>query len=69
MDHVQHPLDGWAYESYEEVMRQPGWKLAKALREVRKTINSYGRNPIGHKRYERLRQTIMDSRALDTEPW
>ncbi len=50
-------------------MRQPGWKLAKALREVRKTINSYGRNPIGHKRYERLRQTIMDSRALDTELW
>ncbi len=69
MDQVRHTLDWSTYGGYEEVMRQPGWKLAKALREVRKTINSYGRNPIGHKRYERLRQTIMDSRALDTELW
>ncbi len=69
MDQVRHPLDWWAYGNYEEVIRQTGWNLAKARREVRKTIKNYGWNPIGHKGYERLRQSIMDSGALDTELW
>jgi hypothetical protein len=67
MDQVKHPLDWWAYGNYEEVMRQTGWSLAKARREVRKAIRAYGWNPIGHAGYEELRQKIMDGVLLDKD--
>jgi len=65
MDPVQHPLDWWAYGGYQEVIRHTGWNLAKARREVRRTIRAYGWNPIGRRGYEQLRQDIMDDRMLD----
>lgn len=67
MDQVKHPLDWWAYGGYEEVMRQTGWSIAKARREVRKVIKGYGWNPIGHAGYQELRQRIMDGTVLDKE--
>ena len=65
MDPVQHPLDWWAYGGYDEVMRQTGWNLPKARREVKKAIRNHGWNPIGHRGYEELRQRIMDGEMLD----
>lgn len=56
MDQGKHPLDWWTYGNYEEVMRQTPTSLAKARREVRKAIKSYGWRPSGHKGYEELRQ-------------
>ena len=67
MDAVKHPLDWWAYGGYEEVMRNTGWNLAKARREVRKTIKLYGWNPIGHAGYTELRRQIMDGEILDKD--
>jgi hypothetical protein len=65
MDPVKHPLDWWAYGGYNEVMRQTGWNISRARREVRKSIKSYGWNPIGHKGYLELRQKLMDGELLD----
>jgi hypothetical protein len=65
MDPVKHPLDWWAYGGYDEVIRNTGWDRAKARREVRKAIESYGWNPIGHAAYEDLRRKIMDGDLLD----
>jgi len=65
MDQVQHPLDWWAYGGYAEVVRQTGWNLPKARREVRKAIRAYGWNPIGRRGYEKLRQRIMNGQTLD----
>lgn len=67
MDHVQHPLDWWAFGGYDEVMRQTGWNLARARREVKKVIKSYELNPIGHAGYEELRRQIMDGKLLDKD--
>jgi hypothetical protein len=65
MDPVKHPLDWWAAGGYDEVMRHTGWNLAKARREVRKAIKSYGWNPIGHTGYQELRERIMTGESLD----
>lgn len=62
---MQHPLDWWAYGGYAEVVRQTGWSLPKARREVRKMIRAYGWNPICHRGYEELRRRIMDGEVLD----
>lgn len=67
MDPVSHPLDWWAYGGYAEVMRHTGWNLARARREVRKTIKAYGWNPIGHAGYQELRRQIMDGELLDKD--
>lgn len=67
MDPVKHPLDWWAYGGYDEVMRHTGWNIAKACREVRKAIKSYGWNPIGHAGYQELRRQIMDGEILDKD--
>lgn len=67
MDQVKHPLDWWAYGDYEEVMRQTGWNIAKARREVRKVIRVYGWTPIGRSGYQQLRQQIMDGQMLDND--
>lgn len=67
MDQIQHPLDWWAYGGYNEVRRNTGWSLAKARREVRKTIKALGWNPIGHGGYEELRRRIMDGEILDKD--
>jgi hypothetical protein len=66
MDHVKHPLDWWAAGGYDEVMRHTGWNLAKARREVRKAIKSYGWNPIGHTGYQELRERIMAGERCST---
>ena len=65
MDQVKHPLDWWAYGGYHEVMRQTGWNLAKARREVRKGMRAYGWNPIGRSGYDELRRHIMDGKMQD----
>ncbi len=65
MDSVDHPLDWWAYGGYPEVVRQTGWSLPKARREVRKAIRAHGWCPIGHRGYEELRRRIMDGELLD----
>ena len=65
MDQVRHPLDWWAYGGYDEVMRHTGWNLARARREVKKTIKRYGWSPKGRKGYDALRQQIMRGQALD----
>lgn len=67
MDAVQHPLDWWAVGGYGLVMRETGWNLPKARREVRKAIRAYGWRPIGHRGYEALRAQIMAGRVLDNE--
>jgi hypothetical protein len=67
MDPVKHPLDGWAYGGYSEVIRQTGWTLPQARREVRKAIKSYGWNPIGHWGYQELRRRIMAGELLDND--
>ena len=67
MDAVDHPLDWWAYGGYAEVVRQTGWNLPKARREVRKAIHRYGWNPRGHAGYEALRQAIIKNQALDND--
>ncbi len=64
MDPVEHSLNWWAYGGYEEVMRQTGWSLAKARREVRKVVNAYGLNSIGRAGNEELRRQIMDGEML-----
>jgi hypothetical protein len=65
MDHVKHPLDWWAYGGYSEVVRQTGWSLPQARREVRKAIRAHGWHPIGHVGYAELRRRIMDGQVLD----
>ena len=67
MDQVTHPLDWWAYGGYDEVVRQTGWNVAKARREVKKPIKSYGWNPIGHAGYADLRRRIMNDELLDND--
>ena len=67
MDQVKHPLDWWADGGYPEVMRHTGWNLARAHREVKKAIKSYGLNPIGHEGYEALRQQIIDGVLLNKD--
>jgi hypothetical protein len=67
MDQVKYPLDWWAIGGYEEVRRNTGWNLAKARREVRKAIKTYGWNPIGHAGYEDLRRQIMDGELFDKD--
>lgn len=67
MDPVQHPLDWWAYGGYREVIRQTGWNLPKARREVRKAMRVYGFHPIGHRGYAEVRRQIMDGEVLDHE--
>ena len=64
---MKHPLDWWAYGGYDEVVRQTGRNTAKARREVRKAIKSYGWNPIGHAGYAELRRQIMDGEVLDKD--
>lgn len=54
-----HPLDWWAIGGYAEVVRQTGWTLPKARREVRKAIRAQGWNPIGHKGYQELRAQLL----------
>jgi hypothetical protein len=67
MDPVKHPLDWWAFGGYAEVMRQTGWSLPKARREVRKVIKAYGFKPIGPKGYAELRRHIMEDEILNWE--
>jgi len=67
MDQVRHPLDWWALGGYDEVMRQTGWNLAKARREVKKTIKRYGWHPIGHAGYETLRQRLMNGEMTNRD--
>ncbi len=67
MDQVKHPLDWWAYGDYAEVIRHTGWNLARARREVRKAIRSYGWNPIGHSGYQELRRQIMDGEVFNKD--
>lgn len=67
MDAVKHPLDWRAYGGYPEVVRQTGWTLPQARREVRKAIRAYGWHPIGHRGYQKLRRQIMAGGALDNE--
>jgi hypothetical protein len=67
MDSVQHPLDWWAYGGYAEVLRNTGWTLPRARREVRKAIKAHGWNPIGHAGYAELRRRIMNGELLDTD--
>jgi hypothetical protein len=67
MDQVKHPLDWWAYGGYAEVTRHTGWNLARARREVRKAIRSYGWNPIGHSGYQELRRQIMDGEVFNKD--
>ncbi|MGI8486684.1 MAG: hypothetical protein ACR2OU_20800 [Thermomicrobiales bacterium] len=67
MDPVQHPLDWWAYGGYLEVIRQTGWNLPKARREVRKAMRFYGLHPIGHRGYNDVRRRIMNGEVLDNE--
>jgi len=67
MDQVKHPLDWWAYGGYPEVVRQTGWSLPKARREVRKAIRSYGWHPIGHAGYQELRRKLMNGEMFDHE--
>lgn len=62
---MQHPLYWWAYGGYDYVIRQTGWSLPKARREVRKVIKRYGLNPIGHRGYRELRQRIMNGEKLN----
>ena len=49
MDPLPHPLDWWAYGGYAEVVRNTGWTLAKARRELRKAIRAHGWHPIGQR--------------------
>ncbi len=67
MDQIRHPLDWWALDGYQEVMRNTGWNLAKARREVRIAIRAYDWNPIGRRGYEKLRRDIMDGKMLDND--
>ena len=67
MDQVPHPLDWWAYGGYTEVMRNTGWTLPRARREVRKAIKARGWNPIGHAGYAELRRQIMTGGFLDKD--
>ena len=67
MDQVRHPLDWWALGGYEEVIRNTGWNPAKARREVRRAIHTYGWNPIGRSGYQQLRQQIMNGQMLDND--
>ncbi|MGH2533089.1 MAG: hypothetical protein ACRDJW_12390 [Thermomicrobiales bacterium] len=67
MDQVRLPLDWWAYGGYPEVVRQTGWNLPKARREVKKAIKANGWNPIGHAGYEVLRRQIMDGQMTDRD--
>ena len=70
MDYVRHPLDWWAYGGYAEVVRQTGWNLSKARREVRKAIREYGWHPIGHAGhagYAELRRKLMAGEMFNHE--
>lgn len=67
MDPVDHPLDWWAYGGYAFVMRETGWSLPHARREVRKAIKRFGWHPIGHRGYEQLRQQILAGQVLDND--
>lgn len=67
MDPVKHPLDWWAYGGYDHVIRNTGWARARARREVKKAIRSYGWNPIGHAGYQELRRRILNGEVLDKD--
>jgi hypothetical protein len=64
---ISHPLDWWASGGYADVVRQSGWSLPKARREVRKAIRKHGWNPIGHKGYQALRQELLRGEHLEHE--
>jgi hypothetical protein len=69
MDPVQHPLDWWAYGRYAEVVRQTGWSLPKARRQVRKTMKRSGWQPCGYASYEAMRRAMMEpGAAIPTHP-
>jgi hypothetical protein len=67
MDPLTHPLDWWAYGGYDEVVLQTGWNLARARREAKRRIKSYGWNPIGHAGYAELRRRLMNGELLDND--
>lgn len=65
MDQVGHPLDWWATDGYDEVVRQTGWDRGKARREVRKSIRAHGWHPFGHAGYETLRKKILSDQLTN----
>jgi hypothetical protein len=67
MDAVGHPLDWWAYGGYAEVVRQTGWPLPRARRDVRRAIRALGLRPMGHREYAALRRRIMSGKLLDND--
>lgn len=67
MYYVEHPLDWWASGGYTEVVRQTGWTLPRARREVRKAIKRRGWNPIGHTGYAELKKAILAGHHFDHE--
>jgi hypothetical protein len=67
MDKVTPPLDWWAYGGYAALMRQTGWALPRARRQVRKAIRDYGWNPVGHRGYQELRRRINNGELFDND--
>jgi hypothetical protein len=74
MDAVEHPLDWWAAGGYPAVMRELHCSKITARHKVHAKIADYFRRtgdprwrPVGHRGYTRLRQAIMEDRALDNE--
>jgi hypothetical protein len=67
MEQLGHPLDWRAYGGHPGVVRQTGWSLPRARRQVRNTIKANGWNPIGHAGYLQLRRQFMNGDPLHTD--
>jgi hypothetical protein len=67
MDAINHPLDWWAFGGYPEVIRNTGWSLPQARREVRTAIKALGLKPIGHRGYTDLRRRIMAGELFNND--
>lgn len=74
MDSVDHPLDWWALDGYERVMRETGLAKPQARHAVHKTIAEYHQRtndliwrPFGHRGYAQLKRAIMDGLVLNND--
>ena len=74
MDSVEHPLDWWALDGYDGVMRELRCTKTVARHKVHAKINEYFQRtgdprwtPVGNHGYAQLRHAITQGRVLNND--
>ncbi len=60
-----HPLDWWAYGSYDEVIRHTGWSRPKARRKVHQALDRLGLPHHSASDMDEARRRLMNNQVLD----